>query len=155
MYKLIAWRLLKLLRRNFRNMSIHIKILHDSISRSIGKLKRVPSPLFWNSLHLKIFNYSLIFIKNYIYQFYTCIAIIVRSRWVEYESIMFFEMNTYLKYFSVDKPKPLCVFGATSEQPRNRYSSSSSDFGVESSYIAQMQVLDEWNKDLYIFLMCS
>ena len=74
---------------------------------------------------------------------------------VEYESTTFFEVNTYLKYFSVDKP--LCIFGTTSKHPRNRYSlsSSSSDFGVQSSYIAQMKALYEWNKDLYIFFMCS
>ena len=65
-----------------------------------------------------------------------------KSCLVEYESTTFFEVNTYLKYFSVDKP--LCIFGATSEHPKNRYSSSSSssDFGVQSSYIAQMKALD-------------
>ena len=41
------------------------------------------------------------------------------------------------------------IFGATSKHPRNRYSSS--DLSAQSSYIAQMKALDEWNKDLYIF----
>ena len=71
---------------------------------------------------------------------------------VEYESTTFFEVNTHLKYFSVDKPLsiflfPLCtliIFGPTSEHPRNRYSSS--DLSAQSSYIAQMKTLDEWNK---------
>ena len=73
---------------------------------------------------------------------------------VEYESITFFEVNTYLKYFSVDKPLcififslcTLIIFGPTSEHPRNRYSSS--DLSAQSSYIAQMKALNEWNKDL-------
>jgi len=80
---------------------------------------------------------------------------------VEYESTTFFEVNTYLKYFSVDKSLciflfSLCtfiIFGSTSEHPRNRYSSS--DLSAQSSYIAQIKALDEWNKDLYIFLMSS
>ena len=73
---------------------------------------------------------------------------------VEYASTTFFEVNTYLKYFSVDKPLciflfPLCtiiIFGPTSEHPRNRYSSS--DLSSQSSYTAQMKALEEWNKDL-------